>query len=637
MKLPLWILAVLALLINFSVSAAKLTYADYAKLPEKSMVVISPSATKLAYRLTQNGHDMLVVIDLVKGDILRAVIIDEIDPDNVYFIDDNRLILVASKNSRLFGYRGRHDISVAFSFNLDSGNIHQLMTAGYGIYQGQTSLGGVVGISADGQYAYMPAWQTESRYNLLKVDLTKKKKPRRHKRGTSDTIDYFVNDSGELLARERFNNDKNLHSLEAWLDDSWVKIFKEETDIRHVSFVGVTPDRKSLVMIRQDDSHGRWAYHTILLKDGTISKPLFSHKDRDVETVLTDINRVVYGVRYSGFKPTYEFFDDKLNKRMRGMAAALPGNALTISDYTPDWSTIIFHMTGTGNSGQFIRYQNGKLDLLTNARPKITAEYVNDVQATSFQARDGLTIPTLLTLPKGKAVENLPAIMLPHGGPESYDKIQFDWLAQYFANQGYLVIQPQFRGSSGFGSNHLQKGRGEWGRKMQDDLTDTIKALAKQGKINAERVCIVGASYGGYAALAGAAFTPELYKCVVSINGVADIPSMLSADRRKHGSNHWVVSYWDKVISNGNLEEDHLEKISPINAINNITAPVLLIHGEHDMVVPFYQSEDMFDEMKDADKQVTFIELENGNHNLSNANNRAKALEAIDKFVKQHI
>ena len=118
---------------------------------------------------------MLVVIDLVKGDILRAVIIDEIDPDNVYFIDDNRLILVASKNSRLFGYRGRHDISVAFSFNLDSGNIHQLMTAGYGIYEGQTSLGGVVGVSADGQYAYMPAWQTESRYNLLKVDLTKKK------------------------------------------------------------------------------------------------------------------------------------------------------------------------------------------------------------------------------------------------------------------------------------------------------------------------------------------------------------------------------------------------------------------------------------------------------------------------------
>jgi len=295
------------------------------------------------------------------------------------------------------------------------------------------------------------------------------------------------------------------------------------------------------------------------------------------------------------------------------------------------------HSDGDGNSGQFIRYHKSKLDLLAHARPKITSEQVNRVQEISYKARDGLAIPTLLTVPNNTPLVNLPAIMMPHGGPEAYDKISFDWLAQYFSGQGYLVIQPQFRGSKGFGNDHLLKGRGEWGRKMQDDLTDAVNFLAEEGKVDAKRVCIVGASYGGYAALAGAAFTPDVYKCVVSINGVSDIPRMLKDDRRRYGRNHWVVSYWDKVISNGKLERNHLKKISPINAIDSINAPVLLIHGEHDLIVPFNQSDNMFDEMEDAGKQVTFVELEDGNHHLSNAENRAKALEAIDKFVKQHL
>jgi len=637
MKFSLWIYGVLAFLLTHSVSAAKLTYADYAKLPEKSMVVISPSATKLAYRETKDGRDYLFVIDLASGSLIRALSIEEVNPDNLYFIDDSRLILVVSKNSQLFGFRGRYDVSVAFSFNLLDGKIHQLLTAGLGIYEGQSSLGGIVGVSADHKYAYMPAWQSESRYSLLKVNLTKRTKPRVHKKGTSDTIDYFVGNNGQLLARERYNNKKNIHKLEAWQGNDWVTIYKEETEIRHVSFVGITPNRDKLVMKRHNGAHGRWAYYTISLADGAISKSIFSRKDRDVERVLTDINRVVYGVRYSGFKPSYEFFDDKLNARIGGIKAVLPDSAVTINDFTPDWSNIILHMDGAGSSGQFIRYHEGKLDLLASARPTIKSEQVNQVQELIYKARDGLEIPTLLTLPNNQPLKNLPAIMMPHGGPEAYDKIGFDWLAQYFAAQGYLVIQPQFRGSKGFGTKHLLKGRGEWGRKMQDDLTDAFNFLVKDGKVDAKRVCIVGASYGGYAALAGAVFTPELYQCVVSINGVADIPRMLQGDRRKYGKDHWVVSYWDKVISNGKLEEGHLEKISPINAIENIRAPVLLIHGEHDLIVPFYQSEDMFEEMEDADKQVSFVELKGGNHHLSNAKNRARALEAIDNFVKQYL
>jgi len=629
--------ALTALLFIAPASSSTLTYADYAALPEKSMVTVSPSGKNLAYRETTNGRDRLIVIDLNTSSIIRAVDIAAVNPDNIHFIDNKNLILKVSKNSWRFGYKGRHDVSVAYSFNLDSGKIYQLLTAGHGVYEGQNSLGRIIGLSPDHKYAYMPAWKNLSSYALYKVNLTKKRAPRVYQSGTSDAIDYFVDAKGNVLARERYNNETNIHQLEALQDDDWVVIYQEEAEIMHVSFSGVTPDSKSLLMSRHDDENGRWAYHTISLKDGAISEAIFSREDRDVENVLTDVNRVVYGVRYSGFKPSYEFFDKKLNARIDAINKAMPEYTLRIEDYTPDWSSIIFHMDGGGSSGQFIRYHEGKLELLTNARPNITSEFVNEVQEISYKARDGLTIPTLLTLPKVKEIKNLPTIVLPHGGPESYDKIKFDWLPQYFASQGYLVIQPQFRGSEGFGTAHKQKGRGEWGRKMQDDLTDAVNMLVKEGKTDPKRVCIVGWSYGGYAALAGATFTPELYKCVVSINGVSDIPQMLKNDRSKYGEDHWVVSYWDRVIASGKLEEGHLEKISPINSVKKITAPVLLIHGENDLVVSFDQSDDMFNAMKEANKDVTFVEIEGGNHSLTNAKNRAKALESVDKFLKKHI
>ncbi|OUS30745.1 hypothetical protein A9Q98_04365 [Thalassotalea sp. 42_200_T64] len=609
----------------------------YGKLPNKSMMVISPNAERMAYRDTSNNRDLMIIIDLKSGSLLAAVDVSSVKPDNVYFIDDERLVFVASKNKHIWGYRGRHDISAAFAYNLTTKKIHQLLIQGYGIYDGQSQLGNIVGISADKKFAYMPAYKNLGSYNLYKVSLDKKRKPRIYRKGTSDTRNFFLDGNGEVIARERYNDNDDLHRIEALIDDDWHEIFRQKTPYRTKGFRGLTPDRKSLVMISQDKDHGRWAYYTMSLSDGTISEPIFSHEDKDVEYVLTDVQQVVHGVRYSGFTPTYDFFDKKLNARMRGLKKALPNNTFTISDYTPDWNSMVFYMDGELSSGDYVLYQHGTLGMLASARPDIPGQAVHPITEYSFKARDGLTIPTLITTPVGQTAKNLPAIMLPHGGPELYDKLGFDWLTQYFASQGYLVIQPQFRGSSGFGPKHLFKGRGEWGRKMQDDLTDAVNHLAEKGMIDKKRVCIVGASYGGYAALAGATFTPDLYQCAVSINGISDVEQMLDSEILDYGSDSSAVSYWQDVIAKGEVNEEHLEQISPINYVKNVKAPILLIHGERDESVAFEQSEDMFDELEDADKDVTFIELEDGDHHLSQAKNRMKALKAIDKFIKEFI
>jgi dipeptidyl aminopeptidase/acylaminoacyl peptidase len=624
-------------LLSFSVFATepKVPLEAYGGIPNKSMFTISNDGTRIAYREVVNNTDIMTIMDIVNGGVVGRVDIGSVRPDSAYFVDNDTLILVVVDGHRRFaGYRGPHDVSAAYAFNIKDNNLHQMLQPGYGIFPGQSNIGRIVGVSKDKKYAYMPAYKNLGSFDLYKVTLGKKRKPRVVSRGKKDTIDFFIGNNDEVVARERYNNETNLHLIESRIDDQWVTVFSETTPIINVGFNGITPDMKHLVMRANNDNTNRKAYYTLALSDGKIEGPIFERADKDAESLITDINRVVHGVTYSGFTPTYEFFDKTLNAKMRGIEKAMPNNTFRLTDFSDNLSNMIFLMEGEMSAGNYILYTRGELSMLASARPDIPAESVHNVTEYSYNARDELAIPSLLTLPNHKEARALPAIMLPHGGPESYDRNSFDWLAQYFANQGYAVIQPQFRGSSGFGAEHLLAGRGEWGRKMQDDLTDAVADLATKGIIDKDRVCIVGASYGGYAALAGAAFTPDVYRCIVAINGVSDIEVMLKRERREAGDDHWVVSYWEEVIAQGDVEKSLLKAISPINHVQHITSPILLIHGENDKVVNIEQSEDMFEALKDANKPVQFIELDKGDHYLSNNNNRLQTLGAIEQFLK---
>jgi dipeptidyl aminopeptidase/acylaminoacyl peptidase len=257
----------------------------------------------------------------------------------------------------------------------------------------------------------------------------------------------------------------------------------------------------------------------------------------------------------------------------------------------------------------------------------------------TFKARDGRAIPTLLTIPRSKvsSMKNLPAIVMPHGGPASYDTIDFDYEAQAFAQQGYMVIKPQFRGSSGFGAEHELAGRGEWGKKMQDDLSDALNFLVGKGIVDPKRVCIVGSSYGGYAALAGGAYTPELYKCVVAINGVTELHAFKSWVAEERGRSSSSVEYWEDQFGGEEYTKAGAREASPAASAETFTAPVLLIHGKNDKVVPISQSELMYKALKKAKKSVEIIKLDGEDHHLSEGATRLQTLDASIKFVNQYI
>ena len=228
---------------------------------------------------------------------------------------------------------------------------------------------------------------------------------------------------------------------------------------------------------------------------------------------------------------------------------------------------------------------------------------------------------------------------MPHGGPEARDSYGYDFFVQFLAWRGYAVFQPNFRGSEGSGRTFANAGRRQWGRRMQDDVTDGVMRLIESGTADRNRMCIVGASYGGYAALAGATLTPDLYKCAVSIAGVTDLLDLLAAERRNAGRGSTRYSYSMALIGDPERDRDELIAVSPARQASRVNIPILLIHGSEDSIVPFEQSETMRDALQEAGKQVELIRLEDEGHAWSNwsRENRQRLLEETDRFLARHL
>lgn len=617
----------------------------YAAPMGKSLVTLSPNGKLLAYRLNEQDKDIIAIVDLETNKLVRGFNVGDINPSQLYFINDDRLIIKVFERRRQLGYVGRYDVSNAFVFDIKDNDLSQLLTRSPNVHAGQTDFGHIISVSNDGKWAYMPAYamkKTENtpRYSILKVNLDKPYKSARISTvGAEGVIDYFMGRNGKVLARERYLNESNMHYVDVFTKErKWRTIYENKTPYITRSFSGITADEQHIVVVDNNGKQGN-NYFLMSLIDGKIFDAPFTQKNKEIERLLTDVNRVVYGVKYAGFNPSYTFFDKKIDKLYRELEKELPQSNITLTSFNQDKTQLITYVEWDGLVGDFISNGKGGLRKVLSAMPQFTWDDVNNVVEFAFKARDGVVIPTLLTVPNRAlgSGDKLSAVVLPHGGPESHDKKTFNWLAQYLASRGHLVIQPQFRGSTGFGVEHTIKGRGEWGNKMQDDLTDAASALVKMGEIDKSRVCIIGSSYGGYAALAGAVFSPEVYRCVVAINGVADVALMMKRDRQDAGRDSWVVSYWQDVIGTEHNDLTMLDNISPVNFAHNAKAPILLIHATQDKVVDIEQSDLMFDALDDAKKEVSFVKIKGEGHQLIKEQSRLKVLQEIDKFLTEHL
>jgi dipeptidyl aminopeptidase/acylaminoacyl peptidase len=338
-----------------------------------------------------------------------------------------------------------------------------------------------------------------------------------------------------------------------------------------------------------------------------------------------------------GANSDVHWLNSDAQKRHQALGKSFGGLSVAMVSYTTDRSRVIARVRSPSTPAIYylVDFAKGKADIVGEDYPALAGVRMGDVQVISYKSRDGVDIPAYVTLPAEAQQLNLPLVVMPHGGPESRDEPGFDWWAQFLASRGYAVLQPQFRGSTGFGEAFRLAGYRQWGGIMQNDVTDGVKALIDQGLVDPKRICIVGASYGGYAALAGAAFTPDLYACAVSVNGISDLPGVLGNAEKRGGEESNAVAYWSAHI--GSAHDPAVIAASPFRAVERIEAPILLIHGVNDTVVPIMQSQIMANALEESGKTHAFVKLEGEDHWLSRSDTRIRLLQEIDAFLARYL
>ena len=355
---------------------------------------------------------------------------------------------------------------------------------------------------------------------------------------------------------------------------------------------------------------------------------------------IDPVTQELLSVNYVKDKPVRLFFNDELGRTYRALEQVFPDEYISISTSNNDKTRAIVFISNSDDPGEYyyLDLAKGELKPMWTIKPWLDRSKLSKKEFIKYKARDGLTIPAYLSKRTFDAGGNY-FVILPHGGPNVKQSISFDPWVQFFTSRGFNVLQPDYRGSTGYGRNHYMLGNKQWGKTMQDDITDGVQWAVDNGYANSDQVCIAGASYGGYAAMAGAVFTPDLYSCVINFVGVSDMRDLL----KNFGSRSSRFNTWE---DEGRLEwgddqgpdgKKYIEEISPILHVKNIKAPVLITHGANDYTVPLDHAQNLKREMDKHGKVVEyFVEAKEGHGFYGEAANVAH-YNVQEAFLEKYV
>lgn len=611
----------------------------FAELPMMVEPQLSPNGMHLAARVARNGELLLMIASIAdEPNRVRTLSLGENDLNWWRWVNDDWLIAGIGSETSVQGMPW--SISRVASIKRDGSKIN-ILAKNVAAQNGDD----VIWVASDGSPRILLAYQS-SIYDdeagfwpqVDEVDVTNGRmrpvvQPRRN------VMSWYADATGAVRMGVGYEDTTRMAKL-LYRDDgrSNFRVIDRANRRRDESMVVpmlFTADPGKA--IASDDHEGTYALYEYDLTRLELGKKIFAAPGFDIDGIERDTAGTgLAGVRYTADGPEVHWFDEGLAKIQADIDKAVGAQRRArIVSTSRDHQRMIVHVGSADQPGTYYYYDTsaGVMSSLSkisqNFGPGI---HLSPVRTIRYKARDGLEITAVLTLPAGRDPKNLPLILMPHGGPFARDSEEWDWWVQFLAYRGYAVLQPNYRGSSGYGTALAEKGEGQWGLAMQDDLNDAVDWAVKEGIADAKRVCIVGASYGGYAAMRGAQRDGGRYRCAISYAGVSDLSAMMRYDGRF--LNHGTRKDWMK------QQAPDFASVSPINFAGQLSTPILLMHGRKDRRVQVSQSREMAEKLKAAGKiagrDYIYVEQPLADHFFSRQADRLDFLQRMDAFLKEH-
>ena len=607
----------------------------YGALPAFESPDLSPSGDRLAYISVVGEERALIIHDLNDMSVIGGVRAGDVKVRDVGFVGEDHVYVYSTVTQvDAAAGIGRSEFADA--------SIYEISTRRVSLALNSTpdTLGKIAGApmvrTVNGRPTMIVGGFGQRGTGLYRINPSTGRGEEHYeqdRRGSLPMLDA----AGQPVARVQY--DGRTWTLQRRVSGFWRDVWATPAPIDTPSLAGFGTTADTVVLYGTIDGRPE-GYYQIALLTGEISDLPFEGKIESLMTHPTTRLLIGAAIRNEDETLDWQILDPAANRVWRSIMAAFRGKRPQVVSWSEDMRQSIVYTESDADSGTYhlVDLDRGLAEIVGEAYPQITPEHVGEVRIISYEAADGMRIPGYLTLPPNVTEpRGLPLVVLAHGGPASRDSYGFDWWAQAMASRGYAVLQANFRGSDGLGTEHLEAGYGQWGRKMQTDLSDGVRWLASEGIVDPARVCIVGASYGGYAAMAGPTLDNGVYRCAVSVAGVSDLRRMVQWSSEQSGRRDApVVRYWNRFMGADRLGDRDLDPISPARQAARADAPILLLHGRDDTVVPFEQSRILAEALRAAGKPYEFIELSGEDHWLSRADSRRRMLAETVRFLEAH-
>jgi dipeptidyl aminopeptidase/acylaminoacyl peptidase len=613
----------------------------YASLPNFRNVKMSPDAQQIGYLTHYDGRTVLMLENIDGSERVMIPPLDKADIMTFHWVNDKRVLVAYELSGSYHGVSGQYTLTRLVAVDRDGKNISWIVKnlvekkGGLRVEFDPAQLQHdildllpndpdhvLLALDADhnGNYEVRKLNVYNGRYDIVQND----------RRGIQD---WYADHSGEVRYGAGYivGTSDYVSSLKN-AEGNWIAVKK--TDWAQAYRVRGFSEDPNVIFVAGPSRFGTEGLYKLALDSGQLIEAVFEHEQHDVESVVDHPETgKPAGYTYTDDTTHVVYFDPTLKKVQAAINKALPNTNNYILGKARGAHTYLILADSPSDPGTYywLDFKTKEMKILGTYMRGIDPAQSSPIRTVNIPVRDGTTIPGYVTMPKGKEdAKGLPAVVLVHGGPWARDTADWDWWAQFLASRGYAVLQPNFRGSTGYGPAFERKGDLQWGGLMQDDVTDATKWLIDSGVADKNKVCVVGASYGGYASLMGTIKEQGLYACAASINGVTDLPRLIAEDKYNLiGGRDWV-----KIIG---LEGASASDVSPYHRARDVSAPVLLMSSKDDTRIDHDVSESMHKRLQGLGKESRYVLIEDGGHGMDTAASRLTMLRELEKFLADYL